>query len=121
MKRIFTFVAVIVAALQLHAQPLADKIPADSLIYIGWAGVDEMKGYDGSHLQGILQAANLQQAFAAYIPRLLQKAGSKDPDAAEITRMISVLGGPMWRHPSAFYFQGADLPNPNGPPNIRLG
>ena len=38
----------------VHAQALADRLPANAMIYIGWTGVDKpAPGFDGSHLQAV--------------------------------------------------------------------
>src|SRR5262245_32673120 len=45
----------ILAARFAAAQPLADRLPSDALLYIGWAGSDKLgEAYSKSHLKGVL-------------------------------------------------------------------
>ncbi|MDB5318619.1 MAG: hypothetical protein JWN40_250 [Phycisphaerales bacterium] len=109
-------------SLPAHAQPLADRIPQDAVAYIGWSGSESMgPGYAGSHLKAVIDASNLAQLASESIPRLLERIGKDDEDAAHVTAMIPAIGGPMWRHPSALYFGGVDVTNPDFPmPKLAL-
>lgn len=104
-------------AASVGAQPLADRVPGDALVYVGWAGAESMgPGYAGSHLEAVLKESKFNELISASLPRLIQKIGVKDRDAAPAMAMLSAIGGPMWRHPSAFYFGGLDVNNPQGQP-----
>ncbi|MGD0541843.1 MAG: hypothetical protein ABSB33_10030, partial [Tepidisphaeraceae bacterium] len=108
MRFAFTFVlAVLVAPAVSLAQPLADRLPGDAEIYVGWSGTDSIgPGYDQSHLKAILDASQLRQFFHDSIPRLIAAAGAKDPESArQVQRVLDVLA-PLAVHPSAFYFGG---------------
>ena len=51
-----------------QAQPLADRLPADTVVYVGWAGADSLGSqYEGSHLKAILDASNASK-FVDEIP-----------------------------------------------------
>jgi len=44
------------------AQALADRIPGDAEIYIGWRGSDDLgPGYDSSHLKAVIDASKFSQ------------------------------------------------------------
>src|SRR3954453_7120153 len=98
------FAATICAAVLLlptlaRAQPLADRIPQDALVYVGWAGADHMPAaYAESHLKAVVDASNIRELISQSIPRLLEKIGKEDEDAAEVTALISAIGAPMWHH-----------------------
>jgi prepilin-type processing-associated H-X9-DG protein len=117
-------VAVVIAlfvSLGSNAQPLADRVPGDALIYAGWSGSESMgAGYDASHLKAVLDESKFSELVNRSIPNLLKKIGASDRDAAEITGLISAIGGPVWRHPTAFYFGGLDTSDPNAPPTPKL-
>ena len=54
-------VCIIVAALSIiplaNAQPLADRVPADALLYFGWSGSENIGAtYDQSRLKAVLAA-----------------------------------------------------------------
>ncbi|MDB5318618.1 MAG: hypothetical protein JWN40_249 [Phycisphaerales bacterium] len=110
-------VALLVVAGSAKAQPLADRVPADALIYIGWSGSDSMgPGYAGSHLEAVLKDSKLQEVISDALPRLFKLIAAKEPNAAEPLALFTSYAGAMWRHPSAFYFGGFTPGNPNGPP-----
>src|SRR5690606_18980042 len=45
------------------AAPLAEHIPADALMYVGWAGSDRASALaEGSHTAALLEAENLVEA-----------------------------------------------------------
>jgi hypothetical protein len=119
MKQIGTSLAwmtVLLLSIAAQAQPLVDRIPQDAVIYIGWSGSESMgPAYEGSHLKAVVEASNIKQLFDESIPRLLENLGHQDEDAAMVMSIISTVGGPMWRHPSAIYFGGADVNNPDFP------
>src|SRR5258707_3746425 len=98
------------------AQPLADRVPGDALIYVGWSGSDSMgPGYAGSHLEAVLKDSKFSELISDAMPRVFQRIAQQDPNAAQPLALVSAVGGAMWRHPSAFYFGGLDQ-GPNGEP-----
>lgn len=105
-----------------HAQPLADRIPQDAVAYIGWSGSESMgPGYANSHLKAVVDSSNLAQLASESIPRLLERIGKDDEEAQQVTSLIMAIGGPMWRNPSALYFGGVDVTNPDFPiPKLAL-
>ncbi len=115
-----TIVALVVTLLSpfyVTAQPLADKVPADALIYAGWAGADSMgPGYAQSHLKAVLDESNLPQLFDEFVPKLLALASKNVPaDGREVLALVSSIGPVMWKHPSALYIGPADLTNKDQP------
>lgn len=121
-KTLTTIVLFLLATIcppSLAAPPLTDRIPSDALIYIGWTGAQSMPGaFEASHLKAVLDESALPQLFDVLLPQLMVKVAPKDREAVEIMRLISAIGGPLWRHPSAVYFGGIDWTN--GPPMPRL-
>src|SRR4051812_46631839 len=92
------------------AQPLADRVPADAMIYVGWSGSESMgPGYAGSHLKAVLDESKWGDFVNQSIPKLLQKIGMADRQAGQVAQMVAAIGGPMCRHPTAFYFGGVDM------------
>ncbi len=115
--RLIAFVAVVLSLNQFaDAQPLADRVPSDAVIYVGWAGADSMgPGYDGSHLKAILEAAEVKRIVDEVIPKLLERVAQEEPQAGEVTKLMSDVAGPMWRHPTAVYVGPIDMTNPREP------
>src|SRR4051794_19457932 len=97
----------------LLAQPLAERVPADAILYVGWRGGENPGGgYEQSHLKAILDQSNIRQLFTDLLPRGLARIAAEDHDAAEPVLLFQTLGGALWKHPSAFYFAGVNF---NGP------
>src|SRR3954471_11130127 len=64
---------VLIASIAVQAQPLADRVPADAVAYVGWRGTEALgPGYDASHLKGVVAASAFPQLFAESLPRLLK-------------------------------------------------
>src|SRR5688572_2707536 len=98
------------------AQPLADRIPGDALVYVGWAGAENMgPGYEQSRLKAVLDASSFPQLVNESLPKFFQKLGATNQEAAEFTSIFSAIGGPIWKRPTAIYFGGLDMTNPNQP------
>jgi len=111
--------ATLLTSTGVHAQPLADKLPGDALIYVAWRGADHLgPAYDQSHLKAVLDASNIPQLVNEFLPRAMKMLGDKQPEAAEVANLISAIGPNLWRHPTAFYFGGLDMQG--GPPMPRV-
>jgi prepilin-type processing-associated H-X9-DG protein len=119
---LFVSVALLAPGRALRAQPLADRIPADALVYIGWAGAEHMgPGYDQSRLKAVLEASDFPKLINESLPKFFQKIGASNQEAAEFTGLFSAIGGAVWKHPTAFYFGGVDMTNPRSPmPKLAL-
>ncbi|HVX86455.1 MAG TPA: hypothetical protein VH253_16855 [Phycisphaerae bacterium] len=106
------------ASLPDPSAPLADRVPAGTLAYLGWAGAQPLAdAYAHSNLKGFLDASSLP-AFFAGLPDALQRASPNPDTAAQLQFAASVLG-PLWRHPTALFLSAAP-PNEAGPP-VRIG
>ena len=56
------------------AQPLADRLPSDALLYVGWAGSEKLgPAYSQSHLKGVMNASNLPQLFSELFPKIARR------------------------------------------------
>jgi hypothetical protein len=103
------------------AQALSDHVPGDAILYIGWQGTDAPgAGYDGSHLQALLDASQIRQFIFESFPKLVNHVATQDHDAAEIMQTVLDLGNAMMRHPTALYFGGMEMGGPQPMPKIAL-
>jgi prepilin-type processing-associated H-X9-DG protein len=101
--------------------PLADRIPDDAILYIGWTGSTSLgPSYDNSHLKAILDSSALPQLFNESLPRLFESISQKEPDAKPVLQLVTAIGGPLWRHPSALYFGGIDFVGNMPLPRVAL-
>jgi prepilin-type processing-associated H-X9-DG protein len=120
MRRLIAAVAalavVLVAPLIAAAQPLTDRIPKDAIIYVGWKGADQLgPGYDASHLKAVLDASGVGAFFNEFLPKLAERAGQENPQAGQVFAVLSAIGSPLWKHPSALYVGPIDFAAPPMP------
>lgn len=110
--------ALMIAGLPTMAfgQALADHVPADSIIYVGWRGENSLgPGFEGSNFKKVLDQSQIPQFIDEFLPALADRIAKENPDAAQAIGIFRSVAGPMWRHPSAFFFAGVDFTNPNQP------
>ena len=106
------------------AQPLADRVPADAVAYVGWQGSEALgEAYGKSRLKEVLAESNLAQFFEEFLPRLAERFEKEEgdeeaKDAARTIRVVTSLASPMWRKPAAVYFAGVDFEQ--GLPRVAL-
>src|SRR5688572_15842850 len=94
---------------RLRAQPLADRVPEDAIVYFGWCGASGLpSGYQQSHLKALLDESNLPELFSQFMPALVQKIAREEPEAGEGLNAFMTISRSMWQHPTAFYFGGVD-------------
>lgn len=106
---IAAFVALLLVPLIAHADPLADRVPADSIIYIGWQGVSDLgPGYPQSHLKAVLDQSQVPDLIDKFIPQVIDKVSQLNPQAGQIGQIISSIAKPTWQHPTAFFFAGIE-------------
>ena len=67
--------AAVWAARPAGAQVLADRLPADTVVYVGWAGTDALgPAYEKSHMKGLIDTLKLPELVAAQIAAARQQA-----------------------------------------------
>jgi hypothetical protein len=111
MPRRFIVIAVALLAWvpSAGAQPLADRVPADALLYVGWAGSEHLApAYAQSHLKGLMDASSLPQLFAEIAPRIVRRVQLQgmmegEPAAREVLPALLGMGETSWRRPTALY------------------
>ncbi|MGE5607953.1 MAG: hypothetical protein ACM359_01755 [Bacillota bacterium] len=105
--RLFAFLAILAMPLFSLAQPLADRVPADAILYLGWQGSQSLgPTYDQTHTKAILDASNIPQFFTQTLQRLTFRVQRDNPQAAQLLQLATAVGGPLWQHPSAIFFSG---------------
>ncbi len=113
--------SLLVGPLVALGQPLADRMPSDAMIYVGWRGADTMgAGYQQSHLRAVMEASNVSDLMDRFLPQVLDKLIQQQPDAAEAVGILRDLAPSLWKHPAAFYFGGITPPAAGAPPEIRM-
>jgi hypothetical protein len=88
----------------LLAQPLADRVPANALIYFGWRGTDDLgPAYNDSHLKAIVDQSNYRAVIDQMLPAAMARITQLNPDAAPVLQTIKAIAAPMYRHPTAIF------------------
>ena len=99
--------------------PMADRLPEDVILYVGWVGSDRIAElWDGTHTQALVQASNFEDFFTRYIPEALDKVAEKEPDAAQAIGLAKELLPLFIKRPSAFALGGMNFAG--GPPMPKL-
>jgi len=121
LKRFTTLAVILLAPVLARGQALSDRVPSDAMLYVAWQGSDELgPAYRDSHLKGFLDDSQFLQLFNEFLPQLIQKCGQADPHAAQIGEMVSAIGQPIWKHPSALFFSGIDINGNQVMPHLGL-
>lgn len=83
-------------------QPLADRVPAGAIVYVGWAGSSELGGeYEQSHLKALMDDSGLRELFGTAIGNAIEKA--PEAEAREALGLIREVAGVVFKHPTALY------------------
>src|SRR5688500_17984616 len=123
MSRIFSIVLALLVVVPIgSAQPLADRVPADALFYMGWSGSENLGStYDQSRFKAVLDASDIRKLFTEMMPALAERAGREDAKAREVITFVSVVGERAWRHPTAVYIGSFDFADPrNHKPRVAI-
>jgi hypothetical protein len=108
--RLLAVLVLTLTATHAHAQPLADHVPADAVLYVGWRGADDPDaGYAGSNLQTVAEASELPQVLSQTLD-VIKRTNPGDPGAALFADMARTVGFASWSRPTAAYLQQADDP-----------
>ena len=101
--------------------PLADRVPGDAVVYLGWTGAATPNaGYETSHLKAVIDAGGAKQLVDQWLPALVRRVADRDRDAAAVIQHVLRVGGPLWRHPAAIYLGGADFATKPPTPKAAL-
>ena len=119
--RLTAVVALLLSSAVSFGQALADHVPGDAIVYVGWRGVADLgPGYSQSNLKAVLNECDVRQFVDEFLPAVMERVGREDPQAAEVTKILATIAKPSWQRPTAFFFAGIDLPQ-GGPPVPHLG
>lgn len=104
-------------------QALADRVPADAVLYVGWSGSDAMTGdYARSNLKKLVDQTSFQQNMENLIPLALARLEKDLPRGGQEMAMFKSAADLLpilWHRPCALYFGGASM-NPQGAPSVKF-
>jgi prepilin-type processing-associated H-X9-DG protein len=92
-----------------HGQALADKIPGDAVVYVGWAGADALKAKSAdTHFRALMNESRVSELFGTYLDQVEAMVVKQEPKAAEPFRLVRSIGAPLWKYPTALYVGQVD-------------
>jgi len=116
-----SILVVLFAPIVCLGQALADRLPGDAQIYIGWSGTQSLgPGFDQSHLKAILDASEFSQFLHESLPQWTNRLGGMNPQFAGLVRQVTELLSAAAQHPTVIYFGGLGAANAGGPPIPQL-
>src|SRR5437867_5710049 len=102
--------AALLVTTPLLAQPLADRVPTDAIVYVGWRGGDNLgPQYEGSHLQAVLNAADFAAAWEKLRPQIVSKLSDDNAEQSGQFNDILTALQILRKHPTAIFFAGVDV------------
>ena len=97
-----------------RAENDADRVPADAVAYIHWAGEDAMgPAYASSHMKGLFDTLKLQQLVVEQMNKHVAEMG--DPQKKEQARSVHEFLQTLVHYPVSVYVGAVDLSNPDKP------
>src|SRR5687767_10837230 len=124
MRRLIAVALLAVLPAAALAQPLADRVPDDAILYVGWSGTSGLgPAYQESHLKAVVDASNIGQLFTEFVPNAIAKISEKEGEGPppEVVKLASSIGKRIWQRPTAFVFGGVDMSDPKNPmPRVAL-
>lgn len=121
LTKLTTLAAVLLLPGLAMGQALSDRVPADAMVYVGWEGAENLgPAYQKSHLKGFLDDSQFLELFNQFLPKLMQKLGQMNPDAAPMADMASAIAQPMWKHRTAFFVSHVDFNGNSVTPHLGI-
>jgi prepilin-type processing-associated H-X9-DG protein len=121
LRNLIAILLLLLSPAAAFAQALADRVPADAIIYAGWRGAADLgPGYSQSHLKAVLDECDFRAFVDDFLPKVIDRVGRENPQAEHISQIVSAIAKPTWQRPTAFFFSGLVLP-PGQPPAPHLG
>ena len=100
-------------------QTLADKVPADAVLYVGWQGSDAAgPAYQASHFKAMLEALNVSEQLAAMAKD--RQAKLTDAALAEQDKLFSDWLALVTKSPTALYLGPTQFVAGKGKPHVAV-
>lgn len=120
MKRLMAIMAAAVTTMigaSAHAQPLADRLPGDAQLYIGWAGANSVGGeFEQTHLKAVLAESRVRELFGTYVDQLQAQLAKRDVRLGDQVRIGRAISEPFWKYPTAI---AVSVTSPQGQPVVN--
>ena len=104
--------------------PLAERVPASSVVYVGWAGSEAFAAAaEGTDAGELLAKTKVDEVYTVLLPRVIDRIGQVagpefDRDVAD--DILGLVRGAS-EHPTAFFFGGVTINPDDGETLPKLG
>ncbi len=101
--------AMLLSPMLAKAQPLADRVPADACVYVGWAGIKSMgPEFNETHFKAVLEASDFGRLINEYLPQVAPTlpGPASDLDKKASVQLTATMMSAMWDYPSAMVVSG---------------
>lgn len=111
LTRLIILAVLVLSPVVSFAQALADRMPADTVAYVSWAGSESLGDeYAASHFKAVLDASNIPAVITEFLPKALLAMDQQGEDTKEVASVLDSLYR-VYRHPFAYGFAGVDWKN----------
>lgn len=118
---VLTVAALLLCPLGALAQPMAELIADDAMVYVGWKGAGAVAGeYGQSRLKAVLDASTLPRLLGESLPAALRQVAGNDPAVGQTIEVIMGAGAVVWEQPAAFVLSGFEEQNGQVIPRMAL-
>ena len=92
----------------LSAAPLADRVPADAIVYVGWQGSRAAgPAYEASRMKQVVDVSDIGQ-MRRFVERLAARIGRDEAAVAEAAAVLTPVADVLWASPTAIYVGPVD-------------
>lgn len=86
------------------AQPMAEMVPSEAVVYAGWRGGRELPARaKGTKFEAVLSATNMPERVKDAFKHGVALGLKDRPKATQMADLVGALGEAAWEHPFAFY------------------
>lgn len=97
-------------AVNQKSQVYIERVPEGSLLYVGWAGADaDVRGYEGSKLQGMVESSNVKEVLSEMLPAALNRLAMEKPEVGMFKPTIEFVAKVLWKQQFALVVTDVDL------------
>ena len=94
---------------RLKSQVFMERVPAGSLLYVGWAGAKDVRGYEGSHLEGMVESSNVKEVISKMLPAAFDRLAIEKPEIGMFKPTVEMVAKILWEQKFAFVVTGVDM------------
>ena len=92
------------------SQVYLERVPEGSLLYVGWAGAgNELRGYAGSGLEGMVEASNVKDVIRDMLPAAIDRLAMEKAEVGAFKPTIEFIAKVIWEQRFALIVSDVDF------------